>query len=226
MNGVVSPGPEWESQYLQVGYNGGKQLRARSPDGYSNVDGLKPLDRVDAKSYYTQFGVIPGTPLQLPISIEDSLAAYDKLTSDARAKFCRASYWAQVSAKVFTISQSASFAALVSAIEVFLPNPEHRCTKCGRHTSTNCCSECHQPQAGPTKAFRDFLEEFVPGIPAAHRNKLYSVRSSLSHGSSLVAGDLAEIGFRFTPKLTESWQERLLLSEIVQLVLVNWLRKQ
>ena len=127
---------------------------------------------------------------------------------------------------MFRISQSASFAALVSAIEVFLPDPEIRCTKCGQPTSTDCCAECHQPLAGPTKAFRDFVEEYVPGITAAQRNKLYNRRSSLSHDSSLVAGDLAEIGFRFTPKLTESWQERLLLAEIVQLVLVNWLRKQ
>lgn len=159
---VVIAGPEWESKYLQVGYWGGKQYRPKSADGFSTVEGLKPLERVDAKSYYTQIGVISGNRLQLPDSLEESLAAYDRLDSDAKARFCRASYWSQVSYQVFTISQSASFAALVSAIEVFLPNPEIRCKKCGRPTSKDCCTQCKQPLSGPTKAFRDFVEVYVP----------------------------------------------------------------
>ena len=94
---IVTPGPEWENKYLQIGYFGGKQYRTRGADGFSTVDGLKPLERVDTKSYYAQIGVISGNPLQLPDSLDESLAAYDRLNSDAKARFCRASYWSQVS---------------------------------------------------------------------------------------------------------------------------------
>ncbi len=221
---VVTASPEWNSCYLQLGYFGGKEYRPKASDGFSSVKDLGPLDTVDAQSYYRQLGVISGSPLQLPDTFEESLTAYDELDDESKAKLCRASYWSQVSYRVFSTSQSASFAALVSAIEVFLPDPEARCRECGRPTSTKRCCECNQPISGPTRQFREFVERYVPGIPASHRNKLYNRRSSLSHGSSLLPGDLSEIGFRFTPVQNESWQERQLLSEIVQLILVNWLR--
>lgn len=220
---VVTNSPECNGRYLQLGYFGGKKYRPKATDGFSSVKDLGPLDVVDAQSYYKQLGVISGSPLQLPDSFEESLIAYDKLDEKSKTKLCRASYWSQVSYRIFSTSQSASFAALVSAIEVFLPDPQARCKKCGRTTSALRCRECNQPISGPTKQFRDFVERYVPGIPVSHRNKLYNRRSSLSHGSSLLPGDLSEIGFRFTPVQNESWQDRQLLSEIVQLIVVNWL---
>ena len=220
---VVTPGPEWESHYLQLGYFGGKEYRAKYADGFSSTEGLSQLEMVDAASYYTNLGVEAGKPLQLPTTFTRSLAAYNKLDEESKTKFCRASYWSHVSSRVFTVSQSAAFAALVSAIEVFLPEPAERCRECGRPTSADRCGSCNQPIAGPTRQFREFVERYAPGVPARDRNRLYSRRSSLSHGSSLLPGDLSEIGFRNTPETTEAWRERQLLSQIVQLVLINWL---
>jgi len=220
---VVTSGPEWASCYLQLGYFGGTEYRAKRADGFSSTEGLSQLEMVDVPSYYTSLGVDSGKPLQLPTTFTESLAAYDKLDEESKTKFCRASYWSHVSSRVFAVSQSAAFAALVSAVEVFLPEPVERCTECGRPTSADRCESCNQPIAGPTRQFREFVERYAPGVPARDRNRLYSRRSSLSHGSSLLPRDLSEIGFRFTPETTEAWSERQLLSQIVQLVLINWL---
>jgi hypothetical protein len=215
--------PEWTSRYVQLGYIGGKDFRPQGSDGFSLVDGLSPLESVDAGLYYTQPGVLSGEPLRLPDTFTKLIDAYERLDEVSKVMFCRASYWSQVSYQVFEVSQSASFAALVSAVEVFLRNADARCETCGRPISSESCSSCKQPIAGPTKQFRDFVEKHVPGIPASDRNKLYNRRSALSHGSTLLPGDLSEIGFRFTPAYGESTHERLLLAAVVQLVLVNWL---
>lgn len=223
---VVTSDPNWTSHYLQLDYFGGKEHRPKAADGFSLTEGLTQIQSVASQSYYTQLGVGPGKSLQLPDTFTKLVIAFDQLDEESKARFCRASYWSHVASRIFPISKSASFAALVSSIEVFLPDSDERCEKCGRPTSTERCPICNQPIAGPTKQFRDFVDKYAPGVPISDRNKLYSRRSSLSHGSSLLPGDLSEIGFRLTSAQTEAWSELSLLSQIVQLVLVNWLNSQ
>jgi hypothetical protein len=223
---VVTPDPNWTSHYLQLGYFGGKEHRPKAADGFSMTEGLTQIQSVASRSYYAQLGVEPGKSLQLPDIFTKLVIAFDQLNEESKARFCRASYWSHVGSRIFPISKSASFAALVSSIEVFLPDPDERCEKCGRPTSTERCPICNQPIVGPTKQFRDFVDKYAPGVPISDRNRLYSRRSSLSHGSTLLPGDLSEIGFRFTSAQTEVWSEQNLLSQIVQLVLVNWLNSQ
>lgn len=186
------------------------------------TDDLTPIDMIDAQAYYGSFGVNSGESLQLPATLPESLACYADLDEEKRTLFCRASYWTNVSSRVQGISWSAAYAALVSAVEVFLPNPANLCA-CGRPTSEDRCPICNQPNEGPTKQFRDFVDQYAPGVPNAKRNRLYKVRSDLLHGSTLMPGDLAEIGFRVSPARSEAWRDYYLLSDIVQVVMVNWL---
>ena len=160
--------------YLQLGYFGGKEHRPKAADGFSSTDDLSRLSTVDAQSYYTQLGVTPGDPLQIPDSFTKSLLAYERLDDESKAKFCRASYWTQVSSQLYPISQSASYAALVSAIEVFLPESE-RCPACGRPTSTENCRTCNQPSSGVTKQFRDFVDKY--GCPQRRRGGGTDIRT-------------------------------------------------
>lgn len=212
------------SKYMQLGYFGGKEYRPKSEDGFSETDDLPEFDVVDANHYYSRLGVGLGETLTLPDTFGNSLSAYGCLNTNQKAQFCRASFWSHIASRVFVTSQSAAFAALVSAIEVFLPDPAERCEACGRPTSPDICPNCHQPSAGPTRLFREFVDRYAPGIPSADRSKLYTRRSSLSHGSSLMPGDLSEMGFRFNTDQNTARTEFDLLWHIVQVVLVNWLQ--
>jgi hypothetical protein len=117
---------------------------------------------------------------------------------------------------VAPLSPSASAIAAVQAVEAVLPPTPvaGRCETCGR-------------SIGPSvrQRFRHFLEEYSPGeTHAAARDQLYGLRSKLTHGGTLLTGELRQIPFRdFVPK---SWddgdvaEQSLMLARIAG---VNWL---
>jgi hypothetical protein len=125
------------------------------------------------------------------------------LSADDKERFLRAGYWFQHASRVFRLSKSASFVALVSAIEALMPSS----------------------QASTKQQFVDFVEALVPGnsIPEAERKRFYQVRSALSHGGKLLASDHAGWGLQFTPKHLGEGRDTRVVSQIVQLVLHNWL---
>lgn len=219
---VISGSPEWKCEYRQLGY-WCKSLPEIREDGFSSAEAFAPLETEPNDAYYTSLGVTVGAEMRLPESFSQLLSAYEALSEEQKDKFRRASYWVHVSSRVHATSQSASFAALVSAIEVFLPNPEQRCEKCNRPISDERCDECSQPESGPTRQFRDFVERYSKGIPKAKRSELYGIRSGISHGAQLLPGDLAEMGFRHNSASLSASMNQMLLRSVVQVVLVNWL---
>ena len=200
------------SKFLQEGYSwNGAVLEI---DDFSSTQGLPALETVDLNTYYSTRGISVDQKLNIPSDAEDQLDHFFALSVDNREKFLRASYWFQHADVVFNQSRSASFIALVSAIEALMPPP-----KGGKQ-----CTHCKQMLGiGPTKQFIDFVEALIPdaSIPESERKRFYRARSALSHGGKLLANDHGVWGF--TPRQLGEGQDADMVWRIAQAVLHNWL---
>lgn len=186
------------------------------------IDELSPpagsrIGEVDPDEYYAWVGD-DGKGLRVSTDLDQSIVRYRLLSSANRARFDRAAFWLDVAAQQWTISVSASFTALVSAIESL--------TECGtKHAYT--CPICEKPREhevpGATRRFNDFLDTYAPGATLKkRRDKMYGVRSDVLHGSDLLMLD-QDPAFGVDP--TE-WNEILLQDELwglTRVALRNWL---
>jgi hypothetical protein len=178
-------------------------------------DGYPVLEKIDTTQYYS-IRRSPEQELDLPSDIHDQLDRFYALKRSEQGKLLRASYWFQHADRVFHLSKSASFVALVSAVEALLPPP-----KGGKQ-----CPECKQMLGtGLTKQFADFVDALSPGIPEPERKRFYRLRSALSHGGKLLLDDEG-IFWGFTPEQLGEGCDFGAMWQIVQTVLHSWLRTQ
>ena len=130
------------------------------------------LQTLPAIDYYD----VPGglrDELALPAEFDVLVTAYDDLTGDDRRRFDRALYWYAAATDVWDISQSLHLTSLVNAVE------------CMSSIETD-----RSDPTGPTRLFKDFLRAHGPGRPGAKRiDAIYGLRSSVTHGSVLLAYD-------------------------------------
>jgi hypothetical protein len=132
--------------------------------------------------YFGRPGRTPGYDLDLPQSLELWIDA--ALSCDGRLsqRLLRASYWLRHAHEINQISQSAALVAAIQAVEVLLPAIKGQvCTTCEREISP-----------GPTRKFRDFLQEYAATTSAEERKArdlLYKQRSRLTHGHELLVSD-------------------------------------
>jgi len=112
---------------------------------------------------------------------------------------------------------SAWYIAQVAAIEtlVYQHEPADPCSECGRDKNQR-----------PTARFKDFLETYAPGAGSRTEiDRLYSVRSGLVHGGTLLHHDSPFGGGMLTFASNErDSMDRL--SRAVSIAMVNWLRAQ
>jgi hypothetical protein len=92
-----------------------------APLGTVVTDALSPpadkkIEELNSEEYYTNVGY-DGKPLRVPADLDDSICRYHDLSRPKRSKFDRAAFWMDMASRQWTISVSASFASLVSAIE-------------------------------------------------------------------------------------------------------------
>jgi len=203
----------WHSEYCQEAYiwPGANGIAAE----YSPTDGLAPIPRTPASRYYPRLGISPGTPLDLPDVLEQLLDAFFAASRDNRDRFLRAAHWFQYARRVANVSRSGAYTALVSAVEALM----------GDVTPESICPDCRRPLGtGPTKRFIDFVEQYAPatGVTAKDRRKLYSLRSALSHGGTLLHSDRYVWGGMTSASLSEYDDQRAMWL-LVRVVLVNWL---
>jgi hypothetical protein len=194
-----------------------------APLGQVVIDALSPassesLKQVEPEEYYAKVGH-DGKGLRVPTDLDQSISLYFNLSQSNRAKFDRATFWMDMASRQWNISVSASFAALVSAIESL--------TDRGKIHSFNCptCGDLTQHEVpGATRRFKDFFDTYAPGRALSkRRNEMYSLRSGVLHGSELMRLD-QDLAFGWDPP---QWNEYDLQNElwgITRIALRNWLR--
>jgi hypothetical protein len=203
------------SKFLQEGYSWSGAVPEL--DDFRSTEHLSPIEQLDPHEYYSSRGISVDRKLDMSSDINEQLDKFFSLPIGQREKFLRAGYWFQHAHTVFHYSKSASFVALVSAIEALIPKPK----------GGTRCPHCKQMLGvGLRKQFVDFVESLVPGgaVPEAERKRFYRVRSALSHGGKLLAADHGVWGF--TPKQLGEGSDTRAVWQIVQLVLHNWLERQ
>jgi hypothetical protein len=201
------------SKFLQEGY--GWDGVIGELDEFSACDEYPALAEIDVNQYYFRHGISPGQALELPSDIECQLDQFFALPVKEKEKFLRASYWFQHAHRAFTRSKSASFVALVSAIEALVPP-----AKGGKQ-----CPACKQMLGtGPTKQFMDFVDALSPGIEESERKRFYQLRSAIAHGGKLLLDDQG-LFWGFTPQQLGEGEDIRIMWKVVQTVLHNWLRE-
>jgi len=206
----------WHSHFGQVGYflDGDHATRAVA---FSEVPGDVPALQIRPKhEYYARRGLSESDVLELPDGIEGILDNYFDLDLEAQDKALRWCHWLNHARQVAALSPSGSAIAAVQAVEALLPPMPitGRCETCGRPISQSI-----------RQRFRHFLQEFAPDeVNAVARDQLYGLRSKLTHGGTLLTGELRHLAFRdFVPR---SWDEREMAEQSLMLARiagVNWL---
>jgi hypothetical protein len=175
------------------------------------------LKEEEPEEYYTRVGH-DGKGLRVPADLDQSICCYTTLSTGNRAKFDRATFWMDMALRQWSFSVSASFAALVSAIESLTERGgthEFECPICGKPGQ-------HEVP-GASRRFKDFFDTYAPGAALAkRRDEMYSLRSGILHGSELVQLD-QDLAFGWDPPW---WNERELHEELwglTRIALRNWL---
>jgi len=116
-----------------------------------------PSDRdlalIDERTLYTRRGLMGDETLELPASIQSIFDHYYALDSDRRERLRRWAYRINHSALVAGLSISASYMAVIQAVEALRPGEGGgpACNTCGRPTAP-----------GPTTQFISFMDHYVP----------------------------------------------------------------
>ena len=69
----------------------------------------------------------------------------------------------------------------MSAVESLIERGETHAVYCER-----CGRECRHDAPGATEQFRNFFETHAPGTPVKTRNEMYSLRSDILHGTTVM----------------------------------------
>jgi hypothetical protein len=175
------------------------------------------IEEIEPDQYYGKIG-LDGNGLRVPTDLDDLICRYQRLSDTNRSKFNRATFWMYQSARVWTISMSSSFAAVVSAVAAL--------TERGT-THSVYCEQCERDYLhevpGATQRFHDFFETYASGASLKRsRKKMYNLRSDILHGSGLMQLD-QDSDFGWDPP---GWNERELDEELwslARLAIRNWL---
>jgi len=212
------PGQVPSSQFRQIGYSW-PGLSNLARDQFSDIRAIPPLARCPAQEHFTRSGIGFGQVVSLPDTIDVLCEKAFALRAEDRGRFFRACYWYQHAYRVATLSSSAMFTALVSAVEALLPpiSPTMTCDSCKRSIGP-----------GPTARFAEFVDQYAPNITttSSDRRKFYEIRSKLSHGGSLLHRDQGFFGPSLNPASMKEWSDMERVRHIARIVLVNWLMQR
>lgn len=190
---------------------------ARFGPTFTEIPDEAPVLDVEPKDhYYARLGFSARDVLSLPDSVEACLDIYFPLETNGQDRILRWCHWLNHSGQIAAMSPSAAAIATVQAIEALLPPA----------TATRRCETCGLA-IGPSirERFRHFLEEYAPGQDNARsRDQLYGLRSKLTHGGTLLFGELRHLALQdFVPK---AWDQRDTAEQAVRLARLagaNWL---
>lgn len=165
----------------------------------------------DYEAYYRTRGIRAGDVLEFPAVLTQLFDNYYALDEETAARYRRACYWFNLGRFFYGYSGSTSFFALVAAIESLLKSEApHTCP---------ACDAAHHPSI--SRAFRNFLEQYVPDRP--DRERFYDLRSQIAHGSALLQFDIQEEFGGFYPGDLDQREQMDELYRVCRIALINWL---
>jgi hypothetical protein len=187
-------------------------------DVLSPISGER-LEEFEPDDYYTNVRGYDGKGLRVPSDLDESICRYIQLSSNHKEKFDRAAFWLDLASRQWTMSMSASFAALVTAIEALTEGRgdihNFDCPVCGKPTQ-------HE-SPGATRRFKDFFDTYAPGAALAkRRDKLYDLRSDIVHGSKLTDLDRT-FAIGMTPRQSMEDDLNRELWGLTRTAIRNWL---
>jgi hypothetical protein len=148
---ILKSPSKWTSEWAQQSFFA--NLGPIITDSLSKPGGDR-LQELESNDYYTNVRGLDGEGLRTTSDLDDSICLYAALSTEHRDKFDRAAFWLDIASRQWTISASASFAALVSAIEAL--------------------TEGRGP--GTTRRFTGFFDTYPTGfarcLPVASRTEL------------------------------------------------------
>lgn len=176
------------------------------------------LEEVDPEEYYTSVGY-DGRGLCVPADLDEAICRYLALSPYNRTRFDRASFWMNMYSLQWNISVSVSFAALVSSVESLTGRGEIH-----RFSCPGCDEDFQHEVPGATERFRTFFETYAPGVALRkRRTDMYSLRSGILHGSTLMQLD-EDLAFGWDPPSLNERELHEELSALTRVALRNWLR--
>ncbi len=211
-----APGPV-APRYLQEGFMADGFLLAAP--SFAWTEDMPAIPEAEDVRYYSVAGMEAGRRMVLPESLAVLLTAYYGLPDMPRQAFLRSCYWFHHSHAVYLVSSSASYLALISAIESLIPHEQ----------GPPCPNpDCKKPLGkGPTARFREFLEAFAPGLATKHeRDRLYSLRSQLVHGGHLMRRDVEGGWEGLRPDATAELMNADRAIMVARIALISWLVRE
>jgi hypothetical protein len=130
-----------------------------------------------------------------------------------RTGVLRAAYWLDTANRVWHMSKSLSYLAVINAIETLLPEQGNDpCPCCGLNRSP-----------GSTARFREFLETYATSIEPRTRTAMYRLRSTLVHGHGLHGLDRPRGFGELSPGTMEHWDLHGAALSGARIAILNWL---
>lgn len=220
------PSHDTTAMHLNIGYSAPEGFLVYADD-FSPIS-TPPIEQIESQTYYGQIGIAHNYIFSLPAFVDEIVASYYNL-SDPAEKFDIALYWYEVADRVATQSRSLSFVSLIQAIETMCDSePEsENCETCGDPVLIQTqCENCGKVKKarGPTRLFREFIDQYTQNLPARLRNEMYSMRSKITHGTKIMVADQDLRGF--DQKSHEEQEMYRIAKSVTQISLLNWLRSQ
>jgi hypothetical protein len=195
-----------DTQWLQEGYFiPDFNLLA---DDFSDVGAWSPLAEDPTDAYYSRFG-FDFKPLTVPASMTYLSGTFDRLRGSQRNRFLRSCYWLHMADVIWPYSQSLHLTSLINGLECLAQSGEKRLVT-----------------DASTKMFLDFMQEYAPGRPSRSRiNKIYEVRSLVTHGERLLGYDTPQ-AFGLHPTSSADRESGTDAVMLAYGAIINWLVRE
>jgi len=177
----------------------------------------KRLEEVESEEYYSNVGH-DGEGLHVPSDLDQSICTYTALSARNREKFDRATFWLDMASCQWNIAVSASFAALVSAIESLTERGNKHKIKC-----PDCGNPTQHEVPGATRRFKNFFGIHAPDATKKQLDDMYSLRSGILHGSDLIQLD-QDLAFGWDPPWGKERELLMGLWGLTGVALRHWLK--
>ena len=176
-----------------------------------------------SENYYGRTRNVIAEEIEFPSFLDDLFTRYFSLDPKRKHAFYRACLlWVQANDR--RMPPSMSLVAEVSAIETLVhwgdPDPE-RCDKCNTFLGPDTCDACGNTKHGLTRRFREFMMPYAGTSTKKLANRMYDLRSLVSHQGDLLRDDLFDSGFN-TGDDDKQFFLQMNASKATRLAIVRW----